>query len=41
VKLGFGNAKVDDLFFASGYNIQGSIVSKVKVINLDLVILCN
>ncbi|XP_078158461.1 carbohydrate-binding-like fold [Carex rostrata] len=28
VKLGFGNAKVDDLFFVSGYNIHGSIVSK-------------
>ncbi|KAJ3691869.1 hypothetical protein LUZ61_021033 [Rhynchospora tenuis] len=28
VKLGFGNAKVDDFFFVSGYNLHGSIVSK-------------
>ncbi|KAJ4775918.1 Nodal modulator 1 [Rhynchospora pubera] len=28
VKLGFGNAKVDDFFFVSGYNVDGSIVSK-------------
>lgn len=38
VKLGFGNAKVDDLFFASGYNIHGSIVSKVKLMDLVFVL---
>ncbi|KAJ3676057.1 hypothetical protein LUZ60_003469 [Juncus effusus] len=28
VDLGFGNARVDDLFFVSGYNIYGSIVAQ-------------
>lgn len=29
VNLGFGNALVDDIFFVSGYDIRGSVMSQV------------
>lgn len=29
VELGWGNAKVEDIFFVVGYNLEGSVVSQV------------
>lgn len=30
VELGWGNGKVEDIFFIAGYHLEGSVVSQVN-----------
>lgn len=36
VELGFDNGVVDDIFFASGYDIRGYVVAQVYFANIHL-----
>lgn len=36
VELGFGNGVVDDIFYASGYDIRGYVVAQVINGNLSI-----
>lgn len=36
VELGFGNSVVDDIFFASGYDIRGFVVAQVNTFVFQL-----
>lgn len=37
VELGFDNGVVDDIFFASGYDIRGHVVAQVYFANIHLI----
>jgi hypothetical protein len=34
VELGWGNGKIDDVFFVAGYGLEGSVVSQVCLLSI-------